>query len=96
MTPDQEERLLRQSAETHAAVQTIATKVEQHEVILDGTPENGDKPGLRTRVVVAEKDIESLKADRDKTRKRQWKLAAIAVTGVFGLLCSWVKSMVGW
>lgn len=96
MTPQEERKLLSLVTETHAAVVAIGARVADHETILDGPAGNGGSPGLRTRVTVAEKDIQSLRLENARERRARWKIALTALGALFGVVAAWVKSAMGW
>ena len=96
MNAEQERNLLEDVRTTRETVLKIKThcgpcleRLEAHTIVLDGPPENGERPGLRARMVLGEAAIEEIKtAQRGQVKWMRAQLAAI-ITAVIAIASKW-------
>lgn len=90
MTPAEEQTLLKDMRETREAVLEIKgycapcrRTVADHNMILHGPAENGKRPGLRSRVTLAEGRIAEIKkAQSGQVKWMRGQLGAIIAAGI--------------
>lgn len=104
MNAAQESQLLEDVRETRDAIRVIQGRCESHmresqrrteEVMahrtaLDGPPDNGEHPGLKTRMATAEASIETLAVSQQSTVNWIRSLVGTMIAGILAIVSKWI------